>query len=542
MKTFPCGCTFETNAEGKIIFDPSINHLPKDCSATWDLICDGNVKGVFQLEKQKDNAIKVQPRNIEELSDLIAIIRPGCTEAIVKGKSLTNHYIDRKHRRDTIEYLHPALEPILASTQGILVYQEQAMQIAKDLAGFSLQEADILRKAIGKKNVSLMAKIKEEFIKKAEEHGILNKEEAVEIFSWIEKSQRYSFNKSHSVSYAYNGYLTAYAKAHFPHEFITAYLKNAIGKPDMYYEISQLVNNARIMDIEVMPPTVRHMNKNFELIGERPTFGLTDIKKVGGSVFEKMIECMNDAKLDIENCNWYDFLIVFGDCIKKDSFLALILAGALDIFRVHRSVMQHEFNMFKELKKREIPWIQKYKAENPMVTLVDCLNAMMIENDWSDKKRPIFREARCEDIQSIIDTLENPPYNLIDNPEWIAKNEQEYLGISLTCSKVDEYDTSPANCTCKEFHNGFQSVNGISIAAELIALREYTIKRGNSKGKKMAFMAINDGTYCLDNTVLFSDEYDKHKQILNPKCVYLFRGIKDKKNGSLIIKNIKQLQ
>ena len=261
MKEFPCGCKFETNENGKVIFDPNIEKLPKDCSATWKMLCDGNVKGVFQLEKQSDNTIKVQPNSIEELSDLIAIIRPGVTQAFLDGKSLTNHYIDRKHHRDEIKYLHKSLEPILKSTQGILCYQEQTIKIAKDIAGSSLQEADILRKAIGKKDVKLMSKVKEDFAKTAEKHGIVNKDDAAEIFSWIEKSQNYSFNKSHSIAYSLNAYQTAYAKAHFPHAFFTAYLANAVGKPDTYYEISQLVNNARLMNIEVKPPNIRNMNQ-----------------------------------------------------------------------------------------------------------------------------------------------------------------------------------------------------------------------------------------------------------------------------------------
>jgi DNA polymerase-3 subunit alpha len=146
---------------------------------------------------------------------------------MVNGKSLTMHYIDRKHGIDSVVYLHDALEPILQSTQGILVYQEQAMRIATEIGGFDLQEADTLRKAIGKKQADMMAQVKTSFLEKSVDKGIVNKEQAEEIFSWIEKSQRYSFNKSHSVSYAYNSYLTAYAKAHFPREFFTAYL-NAV--------------------------------------------------------------------------------------------------------------------------------------------------------------------------------------------------------------------------------------------------------------------------------------------------------------------------
>ena len=257
MKTFDCGCTFNVNGKGAFMYDPDITSIPLTCKLTWDLICEGNTKGVFQLESQlgRSMAKQVGPKNISELSDLIAIIRPGCMEVIVDDKSLTHHYIDRKHGRDPVEYFHDALEPILSTTQGILVYQEQALLIARDIAGFDLQEADILRKAIGKKNVSLMAKLKKSFVKKSKKKGIVDQQAGREIFSWIEKSQRYSFNKSHSVSYAYNAYLTAYTKAHFPNAFFTAYLKNAIGKPDTYGEIEELVNNARTMNITVNPPT-----------------------------------------------------------------------------------------------------------------------------------------------------------------------------------------------------------------------------------------------------------------------------------------------
>ena len=254
---YPCGCKFKKNEQGLPIFNPNIEDMPLDCERTWDMICEGNTKGVFQLESQlgQSKAREVKPRSVEELSDLIAIIRPGCGDAIVKGKSLTMHYIDRKSKKDPVEYFHDDLEPVLKSTYGILVYQEQAMQIAQLVAGFSLQQADNLRKAIGKKKVDLMAQVKEEFFAGAKEVGKFTEEEAEEIFSWIEKSQKYSFNKSHSVSYAYNGYQTAYAKAHFPRAFFTSYLRHADGKPKPFEEISELVNNARLMDIDVIPPS-----------------------------------------------------------------------------------------------------------------------------------------------------------------------------------------------------------------------------------------------------------------------------------------------
>lgn len=546
-KTFPCGCTFETNTRGEIIYNPDIEKIPKDCPAVWDLFCDGRVKGVFQLEKQKDNAIKVQPRNMEELSDLIAIIRPGCTESFIKGKNLTNHYIDRKHGHEDVEYLHPALEPILSPTQGILVYQEQAMRIAVELAGFNLQEADILRKAIGKKNVKLMAEVKKNFLEKAHSHGILTDNEASEIFSWIEASQRYSFNKSHSMAYAHMAYLSAYGKLHFLAPFYTSYLKHSIGKPDTFDEINQLVNDARLVDIEVKPPNIKKLQKDFKLLCLEPTFGITNVKRVGNSVYDKLIMCHEEYKrqnypLHIENMNFDQFLLYYGTCVKSDSMVALILSGACDCFYLNRLEMKHRYEQYKELSKRELEWIAKHLPYENYESLFDCLNDMMIKNDWSDKKRPIFRKDRFDVIGGLIDSLENPGFNLEDNLAWRAKHEQEYLGVALTCSKVDEYNTTFANCTCKEFVNGFDSTNGIAIAAELKSIREWTIKNGDHKGEKMAFLTLSDSTCNLDNAVMFSEDYSKHKSKLQEKSVWLFRGLRQKNKKGFLIKNIVALR
>ena len=543
MKTFPCGCSFEL-INGRPSYSPDIERIVLNCPATWDMICSGNTKGVFQLESQlgRSMAERVKPRNMEELSDLVAIIRPGCMEAIVDGKSLTNHYIDRKHGVDPVEYFHDALRPILSSTYGILVYQEQALLIARDIAGFDLQEADILRKAIGKKNVTLMATLKQKFIDKAESKGVVTTKQAEEIFGWIEKSQRYSFNKSHSISYAYNAYLTAYTKAHFPHEFFTAYLKNAIGKPETYLEIEELVNNARIMNIDVMPPNINKMNKCFTLIDENPTFGLTEIKGVGGSVFDKMIICLHKNKIDLTNCDWDRFLIGFGACIKVDAFEALILSGALDCFGLSRSQMSHELKMFRELSKREIPWIESYKQQNNGVSLKGCITSMIKDNDWGDPKRPIFRKDRVDIVKSILGSLDNPGYDLVDLPGWKARQEEKYLGVSLTCARVDEYDTSGANCTCKEYIDGFNSRNGIRIAAQINNVREWKIKNGKAKGKKMGFVTISDGTCSLDSVTVFSDEWEKHSKDISEGSILLFNGSRDTKRGSFLIKSVSKIK
>ncbi len=164
----------------------------------WEKVfCEGDTQGVFQLESNlgKTWSKRLKPRNLEEGSALIAVIRPGCLHSYIDGESLTWHYINRKNKVDPVTYLHPSLEPILKDTYGILVYQEQAMLIAREIAGFSEQEADSLRKAIGKKLPELMAKLKIQFLDGCKKVGKVNEQDAGQIFDWIEASQRYSFNK-----------------------------------------------------------------------------------------------------------------------------------------------------------------------------------------------------------------------------------------------------------------------------------------------------------------------------------------------------------
>jgi|TARA_Y100000310_G_scaffold270418_1_gene284218 DNA polymerase-3 subunit alpha len=542
MKKFACGCEFEEGSNG-IIFKPKITEIPLECSATWDLICEGNTKGVFQLESQLGRSLAKQtkPESIEELSDLIAIMRPGCLEAMVKGKNLTMHYIDRKHHREPLEYLHESLEPILKSTYGILVYQEQAILIATEIAGFDLQEADILRKAIGKKKADVMATVKKSFLKKSVEKGVVSREQAEEIFSWIEKSQRYSFNKSHAISYAYNSYLTAYTKAHFPHEFFTSYLKHAVGKPDTFWEVHELVNNAKIMDIQVMPPNIIHMNEEFKLIGKNPTYGMTNVKNVGSSVFKKMVNHIKDNNINLSECDWDCFLLLVAPFVNKKAFESLILAGVFDCFEMSRSKMQHHFSLIKEFTKREIEWLRLYKEDNAEATAPQAIGRMIEESRVKSKKRPIFRQDRIPVIEDLLATYNNPGYELYDSPAWTSKIEEELLGISLTCNKVEEYDTSKSNCSCKEFIDGFNSKGGIVLAVKIDSVREWKIKKGKAKGMTMGFVTVSDTSCSLDNVTAFSDEWAKYKKVLHEGNTVLLRGMKDKNRGSFLIKKVEQL-
>ena len=355
--TFECGCKFpildKTGEFPKIEFSAKLENVNLECSRTWDLISSGNTKGVFQLESRLGHmmAKKLKPENIEQLSALIAILRPGALEAIRDGKSVTNHYIDKKNGLESVDYFHSALEPILNKTYGEMIYQEQAMQIAGAIAGFTLKESDYLRKAIGKKKPEEMAKIKNLFLEGCKKQNIVNEQDSEQIFGWIEKGQRYSFNASHSVSYAINAYLSAYAKAHFPRIFFASYLKFAKDKIDPQQEIKELVRNANEMDILVKTPDFRNLNRFFLLKNKDIYFGLTDIKGVGESVYKKILEICKD--INIKELDWLSVLFTVLININSTASKALISCGAFDYFKKNRTEMLFEYETCTSLTKKE---------------------------------------------------------------------------------------------------------------------------------------------------------------------------------------------
>jgi len=204
------------------------------------------------------------------------------------AKSMTEHYKDRKQRTEEVEYLHQSLEPILGSTYGVLTYQEQSMKIAVSLAGFGLQAADVLRKAIGKKKADIMAKVRGDFITGCAAEQIVTKEQAEEIFGWIQESQRYSFNKSHAVSYGEGGYWTAYLKAHFPVQFYCSYLDGAQWKQDTAQEVYELVNDAKLSDVDICVPDFRNQREKPCVRDNKVYFGIGDVKQIGAAALRKI--------------------------------------------------------------------------------------------------------------------------------------------------------------------------------------------------------------------------------------------------------------
>lgn len=526
---FPCGCSFdcsENNSKKEILFDPNVENINLECSRTWDLISDGNTKGVFQLESRLGRSIakKLKPENMEQLSALISILRPGCLEAMRDGKSVTNHYIDRKNAQESINYFHSALEPILSSSLGELIYQEQAMEIAKDIAGFDLQQADELRKAIGKKLADKMAAVKSKFIDGCKVKNIVNEYEAEQIFGWIEKSQRYSFNKSHAVSYAMNAYLSAYTKAHFPKIFFAAYLRFAKDKIDPQDEIKALVQNANEMDITVHTPDIRNLNRHFILKNDKIYFGLTDIKGVGDSVFNKLIAIVESEKINLDNIDWLQLLFKILLNINSTAAKALIESGATSFILKTRSAMLFEYNMVSSLTKKECDFIAANRDKfNDLSGGIDYL---LTCGKINKNRKKIIEDTKV--------LLNNPPYSIEDSPEWIADAEDSVLGCAITCSKIDMYDISMTNTTCRDFKNNAKKDN-IIVGGEIAFINVTKTKTGKLKGSDMCFVNLADQTGSIDSVIFFPEQYKTYKNILFDGNIIIVVGTRSRTGDGLIV-------
>ena len=527
-----CKCKFHLNNENTIDLDIDIENMDLNCPKTWRMISDGNTKGCFQLESRlgQSMAKKLKPENIEQLSALISIMRPGCLEAYRDGKSVSNHYIDKKNKNEAVDFFHPALEPILSTTYGEMVYQEQAMQICQKIANFDLTEADQLRKAIGKKKPEEMVKIKKLFLHKSEASNIISKAESEELFGWIEKSQRYSFNKSHAVSYAYNAYLSAYTKAHFPVEFFASYLKFAKDKIDPLKEIQELISNANEMGVTVRLPSILNPSKEFfiDTTDNSIWFGLTNIKGLGDSVYEKLNQLLQQYSIGTMNfTHVYCYILRH---INSTACKGLISAGAISNATISRTKMLFYYEILNNLTNREVDVLAKVCENHPIDRALQILvNSNVIK----------ITAKRKQTIVSLINTINHPPYNLEDSPEWLANNEKFYLGASITCHKIDGCDIYSANVECKDLAQGTNTKVPI-LGAEISEINVIRTKRGVNPGQEMAFIKVTDSTGSSD-LVVFPEEYSQYKDLLMDGNTLLIKLDRSKDKETFIIKKCWQV-
>ena len=311
----------------------NIEKVPFDDKKTFKLLREANTTGVFQLESDgcKRYLKQLKPTEFEDITTMVALYRPGPMQLIPE-------YIQRKHKKKKIEYLHPKLKPILEKTYGLPVYQESLMKIAQELAGFSLSEADVLRKAIGKKIKSLLLKQKEKMIQGMLMNNDIKKEIAQKIWEWILPFASYGFNRAHSVAYATIAYQTAYLKAYYPVEFMAALLTSE--KADVE-RIAVLIEECKKMGIEVLAPNVNESIRNFTVIPKenKIRFGLLAIKNVGQNVVEAIIQ-EKKALGPFQSID--DFLgRVSSKDLNKKSLESLIKTGVFDEFAERNQLLSN---------------------------------------------------------------------------------------------------------------------------------------------------------------------------------------------------------
>ena len=305
-----------------------LDEVPLDDPAVFKLMQDAETVGVFQFESggMRDYLRKLHPERLEDLIAMNALYRPGPL-----GSSMIDDFIARRHGQKRIRYEHPSLKGILEETYGVIVYQEQVMRIASEMAGFSLGRADLLRRAMGKKKAEVMAEQREAFVKGAVERKV-TKAVAERIFDLMAHFAGYGFNKSHSAGYAYLAYQTAYLKAHFPTEFLAASMTSETANSD---RIVILMNEARRQDITVTPPDINVSDEAFTVAGDTIHFGLAAVKNVGVGAVRAIIEARRGVgrfKSLFQFCE-----IVDSNAVNRKALESLIQAGAFDSTEGHRA-------------------------------------------------------------------------------------------------------------------------------------------------------------------------------------------------------------
>ncbi|MEO1923307.1 MAG: DNA polymerase III subunit alpha [Nautiliaceae bacterium] len=382
----------------------NIDDLTLDDPEVFKLIQSGKTLGLFQIESDgmQDLAKRLKPTNFEDVIAMLALYRPGPMDA-----GMLDDYIERKHGRKPISYFYDefeeVLKPILEPTYGVIVYQEQVMQIVQAIGGFSLGEADIIRRAMGKKKADLMAKYAEEFAQRAQKQGF-SYENAKALFNLIEKFAGYGFNKSHSAAYAMITYQTAYLKKYFPTEFFAALLTYEADNTD---KIARYIDEAKSLGIEVLPPDVQKSNAQFTPVEDKILFGLSAIKGVGAKAIESIVQ--NRPFKDLE-----DFILKIDTSkVNKKVLEQLIKSGAMDSFGYSRKTLLENIENMLEFKKR----------------IEDRKNAINHEHS-------LFADIETEEeIQEKLQIRTTDEFDM----KTLLEGEYETLGFYVSAHPLDPY-------------------------------------------------------------------------------------------------------
>ncbi|MDT8370736.1 MAG: DNA polymerase III subunit alpha [Gammaproteobacteria bacterium] len=467
-----------------------ITNLPLDDIATYDLLKRCETTAVFQLESRgmKELIKRLQPDTFEDIVALVALFRPGPLQS-----GMVDDFVNRKHGRAKVDYPHPDLEPVLKPTYGVIVYQEQVMQIAQVLAGYSLGGADMLRRAMGKKKAEEMAQQRALFLEGAQKRDI-DEKTAGPIFDLMEKFAEYGFNKSHSAAYALVAYQTAWLKAHYPAAFMAAVLSADMDNTD---KVVGLIDDCRDMKLTVLPPDVNHSKIQFTVADERSIrYGMGAIKGVGEAALAGIVE---ERQRGEPFSSLYDFCQrVDMKKVNRRVMDALVKSGAMDSLGGHRASL--EASIPKALQIAEQHRNNHDSGQNDMFGLI------AVDQDQTDEP-------------------------LLDAIEWSEQQlliaEKETLGLYLSGHPIDRYADELSRFIPKKISQleapeskGYQR-NEIPVitAGLIVAIR--TMKGKN--GGRMAFITIDDQTARLEVRV-FAEVYEQYQSVIQPDKLVIIQG------------------
>ncbi|MDO5504786.1 MAG: DNA polymerase III subunit alpha [Pseudoxanthomonas suwonensis] len=472
-----------------------ITALPLDDKASYELFARGDTVAVFQFESRgmRELLKRARPDTFEDIIALAALFRPGPL-----GSGMDRQWVDRKHGVEEVDYPHPLLEPVLAPTYGVIVYQEQVMQIAQVLAGYSLGGADLLRRAMGKKKAEEMAKERAKFESGAAEHGV-DPRTATQIFDLMEKFAEYGFNKSHSAAYALVAYQTAWLKVHYPAQFMAAVLSSDMDKTE---KVVEFLNEARRMGLEVLPPDVNASGFKFESLPDNDAtghirYGLGAIKGVGQGVCEAIVQ---------ERARGGAFIDLLDFCRRIDSsrlnrrvLEALVNAGAVDALGSNRASLMAQVP--EALKATEQLAREAAAGQNSLFGGGDAGPALDIAlpelGEW-----PLVRR-----LQGERDTL---GHYLSGHPMDPYRDDL----LDLVGHDLGGLDTLWENRPA-EARKGWRPEMNVVVAGQLTAMR----KRGESQ----AFVQLDDGRGRIE-CAFFGEEHAQHAALLTRDRILVIEG------------------
>ncbi len=471
--------------------------ITMDDAATFKLLADGQTVGVFQLESSgmRDLLRRLKPECFADLVALVALFRPGPLCSV-----MVDDFIKRKAGKTPIKYDHPLLEPILKETYGVMVYQEQVMQIASTLAGFSLGEADILRRAMGKKKAAEMDSQRKKFIAGAKDRKI-KPARAEKIFDLMAHFSGYGFNKSHSAAYAMISYQTAYLKTHYAVEFMAALLTSEMDNTD---KIVKYISECREMSISILPPDVNESYQRFTVVGDSIRFGLAAVKNVGESAVTEIINSREEARrFDsiYEFCRQVDLRSVNRRVIES-----LIKCGAFDSTGAYRSQLLEVLDQAIEVGQS----LQQDKLHG-QTNLFDIL-------EQGQESAPSYAE---------LPAIEEWPEN------QLLTAEKEVIGFYITGHPLARYETEIkhyATCSSAEIANRTDG-DQVSLAGLVTGVKE--IKTRN--GEPMGFVNLEDLVGFSEITIL-PDVYKTASHLLVSDSPILVKGEKYTKDEAAKIR------